>query len=804
MKEIDEESNEILNEYNEYKKNKEMNEKNKNDEDNENDEDDENEIIFTDLDPNIFKENNNIFPEMKTENKKRLPMLSEIISISEDKGDIKPPIFTHELTTKNNYDDVDLEFFSNIVDTFLIETKQLINLIKNNNETLLEKITKYKIPYMNYFYNLTFISKELLIIDSIIHFKYSKNNHNIDEYNKFKNQFYSEKIYDNIDNYINELKTDNSPFYDFMNEKQTNILKKHIIELSKEEKRMIEYFDNLDFIPGLIPITICLNCFEMNIIDTKKSFQKMVDSNYKEKLLMMTYLNNLSKIDILTSFINNLCFSFSKDDLLNKKENDSSNWKKIKQHYIRYCPYSREIIDKGMNKFLKYVNIAYASINKAKSNANKYLMFTSFGLHGSIFFFDTEGALSESKRYLINPETKALLTICNMIDNPIFLDFTKIVLPYVKYDDTFYIKRTQKEIDIQLIEELCKLTKNFDPLNEEENIKIKKIFMGENNDNKYIKNDLPLIKEKNDKSRTDDNYVKIKVYCYKKLEPNIDKKTEFEINNNQDNKENKDIPKCELKRKTIIFHVHGGGFVAMSPNSHENYILKWAKELKVPIFSIDYRLSPEVAFPKALDDVYQSYLWVLNYSKIIFNIEFDEIIFAGDSAGGNLVCALTYLCILNKIKLPKVLFMFYPALKIDIKTIVPSYLISTTDIILEYHLLKYCIEAYTGNCSDNNDKDKNDKVVVTDTRNKFLSPFFMDDNILKYLPTIRIFGGSCDVLRDDTFYFMERLINLNKDIFFYEFKYLPHGYLNFDFKIIFPELSLITDIINKEIEAFIE
>ena len=235
----------------------------------------------------------------------------------------------------------------------------------------------------------------------------------------------------------------------------------------------------------------------------------------------------------------------------------------------------------------------------------------------------------------------------------------------------------------------------------------------------------------------------------------------------------------------------------MSPESHENYTLKWANKLKIPIFSIDYRLSPGVAFPKSLDDVYQSYLWIINYSKIIFNIEFEDIILAGDSAGGNLIVSLTYLLIMNKIKLPKVIFLFYPALKIDMQTIVPSYLNALTDIILEYRLLKFCIESYSGFHTDNGK-------VITNTRNKFLSPLFMDDNILKYMPPIRIFGATCDVLRDDTFSFMEKLINLNKDVFFYEFKYLPHGFLNYDFKIIFPECSLITDRITKEIEKFVE
>lgn len=48
----------------------------------------------------------------------------------------------------------------------------------------------------------------------------------------------------------------------------------------------------------------------------------------------------------------------------------------------------------------------------------------------------------------------------------------------------------------------------------------------------------------------------------------------------------------DIKTNAVIIHVHGGGFVAMSSGSHQNYTRVWANELGVPIFSIDYRLAP--------------------------------------------------------------------------------------------------------------------------------------------------------------------------------------------------------------------
>ena len=738
---------------------------------------------------------NNIINSSESNNDNKLPMLSDKIKISIDIDYIKPPIYQNELTTQKNYDDIDIKAFSSNLSNLLIKVTEIKNLIDSvfseKNKYFMEFINSHNIPYMNFFYDLLFIIKELNIVYILTNFKYSENSKNIDSYNLLKNKIIEDHKYNGIDNFLQALKTKNKIFNETISENHLELLKGRIEMLLEEEKKMFDYYDNIEFIPGLRPISICFDFIEMIIIETKKSLNEMKDSKYKEEHLIMNFLNNLSKVDSFTDFINTICWSYDINDVLNQKENDSLIWKAIKQHYIKYNLYKRDIINKAIDKILDFVKIGYASINKAKSNINSKLkLYTSFGMYSTLYFFQRKKAQTGAKDFLMKPELDALLTVWGMIDNPIFLELVKIVLPSVKFKQSFYIKRTQKEIDINLIEALSDKTSSFNYFDEEQNKEIHDLFMGERDENN-LNDDLPLIKEKNEGSKTDENFVKIKVYYFGKMKFNSKIK-----NKNDIDKVSQELKKGINEKKTIMIHVHGGGFVAMSPKSHENYTLKWANYLKIPIFSIDYRLSPGVAFPKSLDDVYQSYLWILNYSEIFFNIEFDEIILAGDSAGGNLILSLTYLLIMNKIKLPKAIFLFYPALKIDINTLVPSYLNSINDLILEYHLLKFCIESYCGKLTDNGK-------IITDTRNQFLSPLFMDNNILKLLPPVRIFGGSCDPLRDDSFYLMEKLLKLNKDVYFYEFKYFPHGYLNYDFKMVFPEMTLINDIIMKEIEKFI-
>lgn len=85
----------------------------------------------------------------------------------------------------------------------------------------------------------------------------------------------------------------------------------------------------------------------------------------------------------------------------------------------------------------------------------------------------------------------------------------------------------------------------------------------------------------------------------------------------------------------LVFMLHGGGFTFGSPWSHKFLAARFARELGAPTFLPDYRLAPEHQFPAAIEDAIASYEWILGqgYSP-------ENIIFAGDSAGGNLALQL--------------------------------------------------------------------------------------------------------------------------------------------------------------------
>lgn len=43
---------------------------------------------------------------------------------------------------------------------------------------------------------------------------------------------------------------------------------------------------------------------------------------------------------------------------------------------------------------------------------------------------------------------------------------------------------------------------------------------------------------------------------------------------------------------TVIFHIHGGGFISMSSFIHQTYTRRWSNSLNIPIISVDYGKAP--------------------------------------------------------------------------------------------------------------------------------------------------------------------------------------------------------------------
>ena len=146
---------------------------------------------------------------------------------------------------------------------------------------------------------------------------------------------------------------------------------------------------------------------------------------------------------------------------------------------------------------------------------------------------------------------------------------------------------------------------------------------------------------------------------------------------------------------SIVMFFHGGGFISGSSSFSRKQTYSWAMNTGFPIFSVDYRLSPQNKFPIALTDAWLSYLWLVYYSEKYLNIRFDKILILGDSAGANLSIGIVNLAIQKDWRLPDGLILLYPTLITSFVHISPSIMLSIDDYILNIMFIELVLTSYT-------------------------------------------------------------------------------------------------------------
>jgi acetyl esterase len=88
----------------------------------------------------------------------------------------------------------------------------------------------------------------------------------------------------------------------------------------------------------------------------------------------------------------------------------------------------------------------------------------------------------------------------------------------------------------------------------------------------------------------------------------------------------------------VVLYVHGGGFRILSKDTHWLMGLQFARSGYV-VFNMNYRLAPVHPFPAALEDVSAALAWVSDHAKS-YGGDVERLVFAGESAGANLVTSL--------------------------------------------------------------------------------------------------------------------------------------------------------------------
>ncbi|MBC7451055.1 MAG: alpha/beta hydrolase [Cytophagales bacterium] len=117
----------------------------------------------------------------------------------------------------------------------------------------------------------------------------------------------------------------------------------------------------------------------------------------------------------------------------------------------------------------------------------------------------------------------------------------------------------------------------------------------------------------------------------------------------------------------VIVYYHGGGWVIANLDTYDASAKTLAEQTGSVLVSVAYRQAPEHKFPTAHNDSYAAYEWVLKNAASIKG-DPKQVVVAGESAGGNLACAVSIMARDKGIALPIHQLLVYPIAGYDTTT----------------------------------------------------------------------------------------------------------------------------------------
>ena len=104
------------------------------------------------------------------------------------------------------------------------------------------------------------------------------------------------------------------------------------------------------------------------------------------------------------------------------------------------------------------------------------------------------------------------------------------------------------------------------------------------------------------------------------------------------------IYKPEGKNELLpgLLWIHGGGYIGGFAMKDDGLCIRFVKEAKCVVVSVEYHLAPEYQYPIPLEDCYSALQWLYDNANEI-NADRTRIAIAGNSAGGGLTAGLSLL-----------------------------------------------------------------------------------------------------------------------------------------------------------------
>jgi acetyl esterase/lipase/DNA-binding transcriptional regulator YhcF (GntR family) len=204
-----------------------------------------------------------------------------------------------------------------------------------------------------------------------------------------------------------------------------------------------------------------------------------------------------------------------------------------------------------------------------------------------------------------------------------------------------------------------------------------------------------------------------------------------------------------------IFHLHGGGWVFGSNETHLGAMARLAETTGCTVIGIDYGLAPEAPFPQGLNDCTWAWRWLRTHAT-----DNAPWVAAGDSAGANLALAMTIDLRHAGEVLPDAVLLFYGVYGADHTT--RSHRLNGDG---RFGLSSAKMAWYRGHYLSGERTDAADPRV---------SPLHAD---LSGLPPLLVAGAELDPLYDDSVALAQRLALTDTPYEFRRYAGVNHGFM---------------------------
>ena len=514
--------------------------------------------------------------------------------------------------------------------------------------------------------------------------------------------------------------------------------------------------------------------------------------NEENEIILLNVILYLKKLEFLDLFFYNSAI-LDKNDINNLDEK-SIEWENLQNTLFRVVPKNAEEIKNKISEMKNNPHLGNSILSNIQAeNSATSIIFSSIK---NYFYYkaNENKTLIDSKKYQIKNTVENTRELFGLIKK--FKYVISKIMPSIGFRRKIYVKKEFPPVTRMYINKLI----NF--------MKGQILPVNSNHSNYNLEEDsLPIIfRDKVPDKELKRKYVSVTILNKEKLYFKDEKKENMFSSVVKLFKKNEPDKQVEnnFRNNAIIISVHGGGFISGSTFLEEIFLRNLSKDLNVPIFGINYSLSPEYQYPEALNDIYQAYMWILNHAKEELNMDIKHIILTGESAGASLILGLNNLLIAIKeydlkigenIIFPELIMANYPVTYINYKNISNTLILSLNEPMLSINAISYIYKSYVGN-------------YEIEDQDPFLNPAKVNDFILDRTKCkIRFMFGTEDVFREDGIRMLHLFDKYNRkeknknfiDSKGYDLIYFGHGFNGFSKEI----QQIGRNVIIPEVETFL-